>query len=377
MRVGVPKESQEGERRVALVPEAVRKLQARGIDVVVEPGAGETASHPDAAYEAAGAAVAGADAVWGAEVVAKVAAPSPEEIGLARQGTVLIGFLAPLGNPENVERLAAAGFTAFAMESVPRITRAQAMDALSSQSNVAGYKAMLIAANEIGRFFPMLMTAAGTVKPAKVLVLGAGVAGLQATATAKRLGAQVTAFDVRAAVREQVESLGARFLELDLGEDLETAGGYARALDEEGQRRQQAALAEAAGGFDAVVTTALVPGKRAPVLITAAGVENMKPGSVIVDMAGESGGNCELSLPGQTIVHDRVTIAAPLNLPSTMSEHSSQLYARNVSALLELLVVDGDLQLDWDDPIISGSCVAHGGQTGAPAPAAASAETAA
>jgi H+-translocating NAD(P) transhydrogenase subunit alpha len=377
VRVGVPLENRDGERRVALVPEAARKLQGRGVEVVVERGAGERASHPDAAYEADGSVVADSEAVWGAEVVAKVAAPTPREVELLRQGAVIIGFLAPLTDPEGVQRLASAGVTAFAMESIPRITRAQAMDALSSQSNVAGYKATLIAANQIGRFFPMLMTAAGTVKPAKVLVLGAGVAGLQAIATAKRLGAQVTSFDVRAAVKEQVESLGARFLELDLGEDLETEGGYARALDEEGQRRQQAALAEAAGGFDAVITTALVPGRPAPLLITAAGVENMRPGSVIVDMAGESGGNCELSVPGETIVHERVTIAAPLNLPSEMAEHSSQLYARNVSALLELLVVEGELNLNWDDPIVSGACVAHAGQTGPPAAAPASAETAA
>ena len=249
------------------------------------------------------------------------------------------------------------------MEAIPRITRAQSMDALSSQSTVAGYRAVLIAALEMGRFFPMLTTAAGTIKPATVLVLGAGVAGLQAIATARRLGAVVTAFDVRSAVQEQIESLGARFLKLDFETDAEAEGGYARELTEEEQQRQREALNEAIGRFDVVITTALVPGRRAPILVTAQGVENMKPGSVIVDLAGEAGGNCELTAPGETtVVHD-VKIVSPLNLPATMAEHSSQLFARNVLALLELLVgEDGALNLDFDDEIISGACVVRGGE---------------
>jgi NAD(P) transhydrogenase subunit alpha len=348
------------------VPDALRRLKAPGLEVTVEPGAGEGASHPDEAYVEAGAALGDP---WGADVVVKVVSPTAEEVERLREGAVLVGFLAPLSDPEGVQRLVAAGVTALAMESVPRITRAQAMDALSSQANVAGYKAALLAATEIGRFFPMLMTAAGTVAPAKVLVLGAGVAGLQAVATARRLGAVVTAFDVRAAVREQVESLGARFLELDLAADAEGEGGYARALDVDAERRQQEALAEAVAGFDAVITTAQVPGKRAPLLITRAGVEAMRPGSVIVDLAGESGGNCELSVPGETVVRESVRILAPLDLASTMAEHASQLYARNVTALLELLVgEDGELRLPWDDPIIAGACVAHAGQAGPPTP---------
>ena len=364
VRVGVPRETRPGEKRVALVPDALRRLRVPGLEVVVEPGAGAGASHPDEAYTAAGATLGDP---WGAEVVVKVAAPAPEEVGRLHDGSVLVGFLTPLDPLGVGERLRAAGVTALAMESVPRISRAQAMDALSSQANVAGYRAALLAATEVGRFFPMLMTAAGTVAPAKVLVLGAGVAGLQAVATARRLGAVVTAFDVRAAVREQVESLGARFLELGLGDDLEGEGGYARALDEEGERRQQAALGEAVAAFDVVITTALVPGRTAPVLVTAPGVAAMRPGSVVIDLAGEAGGNCELSVPGETVVSGGVRILAPLDLPSALAEHASQLYARNVSALLELLVTpEGELALPWDDPIVAGACVAHAAELGPP-----------
>lgn len=361
MDVGVPKESVEGERRVALVPDVVRKLSEKGITAIVEPGAGAWAQLGDEDYEDAGASVDG-DRAWSAEVVAKVRAPTAPEIERLREGGVLIGFLAPLTAPETARALADQGVTAFAMEAVPRITRAQSIDALSSQATVAGYRAALIAADELGRFFPMLMTAAGTVAPAKVLVLGAGVAGLQAIATARRLGAIVTSFDVRAAVREQVESLGATFLELDLGGDAEGEGGYAAELDEEGRRRQQAALQEAAADFDVIVTTALVPGRPAPVLITADTVTNMRPGSVIVDLAGEAGGNCELSEPGETVIREGVKISAPLDLPSTMPEHASQLYARNVAALLDLIVSDGELRLDFDDEVIAGSCVTRDGE---------------
>ena len=360
MEVAVPKESSEGERRVALVPDVVRRLAGKGIEATIEREAGAEAHISDGEFESAGASVG--EARWEADVVAKVRAPSAAEIERLRSGGVLIGFLAPLTAPETVRALAEARVTAFAMEVVPRITRAQSIDALSSQATVAGYRSVLIAAEELGRFFPMLTTAAGTVKPSKVLVLGAGVAGLQAIATARRLGAIVTAFDVRSAVREQVESLGAAFLDLDIGADAEGEGGYARELDEEGRRRQQAALQDAATGFDAIITTALVPGKPAPTLITADTVAGMKPGSVIVDLAGEAGGNCELSEAGQTVERSGVTIAAPLDLPSTMPEHASQLYARNVAALLDLLVDDGELRLNFDDEVVAGACVTRDGE---------------
>ena len=358
MRLGVPKETAEGERRVALVPEVVKKLKAKGVEVVVEPGAGVAALIPDALYEAAGAELG---EPWGADVVVKVAPPSAEEIGRLGDGTVLVGFLAPLTKGETIPALRDKGTTAFAMEAIPRISRAQAMDALSSQSNVMGYKAVLTGAEHATRFFPMLMTAAGTIPPAKVLVLGIGVAGLQALATARRLGAQTTGYDVRPETAEQVESLGAKWL--DLGIDASGEGGYARELTEEEREQQQTALTEATKGFDVVITTALVPGRAAPRLVTAAAVEGMKPGSVIVDLAGETGGNCELTTPGETtVVHD-VTIVSPLNLPADMPEHSSQLYARNVSALVELMLSEeGALALDFEDEIIAGACVTRDGE---------------
>jgi len=357
MRLGVPKETADGERRVAIVPEVVQRLKRAEIEIVVESGAGQGAYLPDAVFAEAGAVIGDP---WGAEVVVKVAPPTREEIGKLQSGSAYIGFLAPLTQPETAQALGERGVTAFAMESIPRISRAQAMDALSSQANVAGYRAALIGAQELGRFYPLLMTAAGTVKPAKVLVLGAGVAGLQAIATARRLGAQLQGFDVRAAVKEQVESLGAKFLELDLDFDAETEGGYARELTAEEQDAQRAALADAIAQVDVVITTAQVPGKRAPLLVTEDAVRRMAPGSVIVDLAGESGGNCELTEPGQTVVEHDTIIAAPLNLPSSMPEHASQLYARNLQALLELMVKDGKLELDFDDEIIKGACVAGG-----------------
>jgi NAD(P) transhydrogenase subunit alpha len=296
--------------------------------------------------------------------VAKVQKPSAAEVARLREGGVLVGFLQPLTDREGVERLAAAGVTGFALESIPRITRAQSMDALSSQATVAGYKAALLAAERLPRFFPMLMTAAGTVAPAKVLVLGAGVAGLQAIATARRLGAVVTAFDVRAAVKEQVQSLGAKFLEVESAADAEAAGGYARELTPEEQQAQREALEDQIARSDAVITTALVPGRPAPKLITAAAVDRMKHGSVIVDLAGEAGGNCELTRPGETYATDNaVTIAAPLNLPSSMPEHASSLYARNVLSLLELMTgEDGSLELNWEDEVIKGACIARDGE---------------
>src|SRR6201995_4926153 len=378
MRIGIPRETTAGERRVALVPDTVRKLTGQGHEVIVELGAGAGALLADSQYEQAGAQlVAEPAAGYDSDVGERVAPPTPEEIGHLRPTGVLVGFLAPLSNPERVRAIARTGATSFAMESVPRISRAQSMDALSSQSNVAGYRAALIGAQELGRFFPMLMTAAGTIRPATVLVLGAGVAGLQAIATARRLGAVVQGFDVRAAVKEQVESLGAKFLEFDLGGDLEGAGGYAKELTAEQQARQQELMAEAIGKCDVVITTALVPGRRAPILVTEEAVKLMKPGSVIVDLAGEAGGNCELSEPGQTVVRHDVKICAPLNVPSTMAEHASQLYARNIKALLGLMISDdGELSLDFDDEVIAGACITRGGEIvheGAKAAAAATA----
>jgi H+-translocating NAD(P) transhydrogenase subunit alpha len=362
MKIGVPKESAEGERRVALIPEAVRGLTGRGLDVSVESGAGEGSGHPDSEYSDAGAAVGSADDAWGADVLVKVAPPSAGEIGRLRRGQVLIGHLAPLTSPDTNRALADAGVTSFAMESIPRITRAQALDALSSQANVAGYAAALLAARQAGRFFPMMTTAAGTVAPARVLVLGAGVAGLQAIATAKRLGAVVTGFDIRRAAWEQIASLGGRPLELDFIPDAEAEGGYARPLTEEENDKVREALAENAPRQDVIITTAQIPGRPAPLLITADAVRAMSPGSVIVDLAGESGGNCELTRAGETVVEGGVKVIAPANLPSEMATHASQLYAKNVDNLLELLVdEEGNVALDFDDEIVAGACITHEG----------------
>jgi len=300
----------------------------------------------------------------GRHVVAKVAPPTGDEVGALEPDSVLVGFLAPLTNGAGNQAIARTGATAFAMEAIPRISRAQSMDALSSQATVSGYRAVLIAAQEQGRFFPMLMTAAGTIPPAQVLVLGAGVAGLQAIATSRRLGAVVTAFDVRAAVKEQVQSLGAKFLEVEGSADAEAAGGYARELTEAEQQAQRDALAAQIARSDVVITTALVPGRPAPKLITEDAANAMKHGSVIVDLAGEAGGNCALTKPGETYTTEQgVTIAAPLNLPSAMAEHASQLYARNVASLLELMTgEDGAVRLDFEDAIIAGACVTRGGE---------------
>jgi H+-translocating NAD(P) transhydrogenase subunit alpha len=362
MRIGVPRETAAGEHRVALVPEVVGKLQAKGLDVLVQAGAGADAMLTDAAFEDAGATVTDDPAeVWRSDVVVTIAPPDPQAIRALGSGSILIGFLAPLTSPQTTRALADAKATAFAMEAIPRITRAQAMDALSSQSNVAGYRAALLGAEEIGRFYPMLMTAAGTIPPAKVLVLGVGVAGLQALATAKRLGARTTGYDVRPEVAEQVESLGAQWL--DLGLEASGEGGYARELSEAERAQQQQALTDAIKGFDVVITTALVPGRPAPKLVTAEAVEGMKPGSVIIDLAGEAGGNCELTEPGQTVIRHDVKIVSPLNLPASMAEHSSQLFARNVLALLELFVgEDGALSLDFDDEIVKGACIVRDGE---------------
>src|SRR4051812_36230003 len=354
MKVGVPRENAAGERRVALVPETVKRLVDGGFDIQVERGAGLGASFPDAQYEEAGASLV--DDPYAGDAVVKVQTPSAEEAARLREGQLLIGFLQPLTDREGIERLGQRGVLAFAMESIPRITRAQSMDALSSQATVSGYKAALLAADRLPKFFPMLMTAAGTVAPAKVLVLGAGVAGLQAIATSRRLGAVVSGFDVRPVVREQVESLGAAFLDLGVvGE--ETEGGYARELTEDEQRQQQSALEERIPDFDAVITTALVPGRAAPRLIPAGAVAKMRPGSVVVDLAAETGGNCELTEPGEIVERDGVTIVGLTNLASSMPFHASQLYARNVSSLLQHLAPDGELALDWDDEITAAACV--------------------
>ena len=354
MRVGVPRETAEGERRVALVPETVAKLAAAGFELVAEAGAGTAASFPDDAYTEAGATLGDP---WEADAVAKVRKPSADEAGRLRSGQLLLGFLEPLSDPAGVEALAARGVTAFALESIPRITRAQPMDALSSQATVGGYKAALLAAEHLPRFFPMLMTAAGTVPPAKALVIGAGVAGLQAIATVRRLGAVTTGFDVRPVVREQIESLGANWLDLGVT-GAEAEGGYARELTPEEMEAQQRALEERISGFDVVITTAAVPGRPAPKVIPASAVEAMRPGSVIVDLAAESGGNCELTQPGEIVEREGVTLVGVTNIASTMPYHASMLYSRNVQSLLLHLAPDGELALDWSDEITAGACVA-------------------
>lgn len=364
MKIGVPKESVEGERRVALVPDVVKSLKRNEhVEVLVERGAGDAAGHPDSQYEEAGAKLVDADAAWGAEIVLHVAVPSAAEIGKLSSGQLLISHLAPWTSAETNKALAAAGVTSFAMEAVPRTTRAQAMDALSSQAAAAGYAATLIAARESGRFFGMMTTAAGTVPPAKVLVLGAGVAGLQAIATAKRLGAIVTGFDIRRAAWEQIASLGGRPLELDFIPDAEGEGGYARPLTEEENAKVREALGENAGKQDIVITTAAIPGRPAPLLITAEAVRKMAAGSVIVDLAAETGGNCELTEAGRTVVEDGVKVIGPLNLASEMAAPASQLYAKNLENLLGLLVsAEGQLTVDFDDDIVAAACITEKGE---------------
>ena len=358
MKLGVPMETAPGETRVAVVPDTARRLGESGVEVLVERGAGEAASFHDRAYAEAGAQVV-ADA-YEAELVCKVQKPSSDELDRLRKGTTLVALLQPLVDPEGVQALAERGVTAFSMDSIPRVTRAQPMDALSSQSTVAGYKAAILAAEHLGKFFPMLTTAAGTIPPAKVLVLGAGVAGLQAIATARRLGAVVSAFDVRPVVKEQVESLGATFLELDV-EGAEGIGGYAVALAEDQHQREQELIGRHAQESDAVITTALVPGRPAPVLLTEAAVGGMRPGAVIVDLAAEAGGNCEATEPGETVVRDGVTIVGLTNVPATMPVHASQMYSRNVHAFLTPMLADGELRPDWDDEIVRETCVARDG----------------
>jgi NAD(P) transhydrogenase subunit alpha len=367
MRVGVPKEVAANERRVALVPDAVARLVKGGFEVAIERGAGTAAACPDEAYKAAGAAIADRAAALGqADVVLQVQAPAAADLGLYREGGALVALLQPGSDAALIQQLARRRITAFSLLLLPRITRAQPMDVLSSQATVAGYKAVLLAATATGRFLPMLVTAAGTIPAARVLVLGVGVAGLQAIATARRLGAIVSAFDVRPAVKEQVQSLGAQFLEMAIEEHAETAGGYAKELSEETHRKELTFLAAAVKDADIVITTAAIPGKRAPVLITAAAVQGMKPGSVIVDIAAETGGNCELTEPGTEIVRNGVVILGPVNLPSTLPLHASQMYARNLSAFLGHVVQDGRLRLDFEDPIIRDTCVTHAGEVRKP-----------
>src|SRR5881628_2040795 len=348
MRIGVVRETMPGERRVALVPETVGRLAKGGNEVIVERGAGEASSFPDRMYTDAGASIGDA---YGAELVVKVQKPDDGELGRLGEGTVLIAFLQPLTNHALVRELARRRLTALSMDAIPRITRAQPMDALSSQATVAGYKAVLLAAAALPKFFPMLTTAAGTIAPAKAFVIGAGVAGLQAIATARRLGAVVEAFDTRPVVKEQVQSLGAKFLEVDLGETGEGAGGYAKELSEEAHRKEVELLAKAVKENDIIITTAAIPGRPAPRLITADMVKSMKPGSVIVDLAAETGGNCELCKPGETIEAHGVTIIAPLNLPATVAFHASQMFGRNIFELLKHIVKEGALNLDVSDEI--------------------------
>jgi H+-translocating NAD(P) transhydrogenase subunit alpha len=363
VKIGVLSETARGEQRVALVPDVAARLVAASFDVVVQAGAGEAAGFTDDAYREAGAAVEGdRQALLGAaDVVLSVQPPAVEDVPALRSGAATISFLQPATQGAVIEALAARGVTAFSLELVPRISRAQSMDALSSQASLGGYKGVLMAANRLGKFFPMLMTAAGTIPPAKVLVLGAGVAGLQAIATARRLGAVVEAYDVRPAVKEEVKSLGAHFLELDLASQ-EGQGGYAREQSEEFLTRQRELLTERVAASDVVVTTAAVPGRRAPLLVTAAMVAGMRRGSVLVDLAADTGGNCDLTRPGQVIEVDGVWVDGTTNVPSTVPLHASQLYARNLFNLLEHLVAGGALKLDFEDEITASACVTHGGR---------------
>ena len=359
MKLGVPRETVAGERRVALVPDTVAKLVKAGHEVVVEAGAGVESGFPDATYQAAGAKTGDP---WTADLVCKVQKPDTAEIGKLREGAALIATLQAATNPDLLRQLAGRRVTAFSLELLPRITRAQAMDVLSSQATVAGYKAVLLAAETVPKFLPMLVTAAGTLSPARVLVLGAGVAGLQALATARRLGAITSAFDVRAAVKEQVESLGAKFLVMEQQVQAEGAGGYAKELSADQHQRELEFLAKSVKDQDVVITTAAIPGKKAPVLITKAAVEGMRPGSVIVDIAAETGGNCELTKAGTVVHHHGVTILGPVNLPATVPLHASQMYARNVASFLALLVKDGKYQLDLSDEILTATCVTNDGK---------------
>lgn len=360
IRVCVPKEVRAGEQRVAMVPDVVKRLTALGISVSIQSGAGEAAGHGDNDYTGADI-ISDETALYNsADILLTVNPLSNEQIEQLKPGSIVIGYLNPYSDTDRFKRLQEKNISAFSMEMIPRISRAQAMDALSSQASIAGYKAVLIASTLLGKFFPMLTTAAGTVRPSKVLIIGAGVAGLQAIATARRLGAIVEGYDVRAAVKDQVESLGAKFVDIDI--KAEGTGGYARELTAEEKAQQQAILANHVAAADVVITTAAIPGRPSPKIITREMVERMKGGSVIVDLAAEGGGNCELTQPDQTILHNRVKIYGPLNVPSTVSGHASELYAKNLLNLLALLVKDGKITIDLEDQILKDSLVTHGGE---------------
>ena len=373
MRIAVPLEKQAGEARVALTPESVKKLIAGGTEVVVESGAGVKAGFLDADYTAAGAKMLDhAALLQSADILACVNRPEPEDYSSLKTGTVIIGFLKPLDEPAALAPIVNKQLTAFAMELVPRTTRAQSMDALSSMATVAGYKAVILAAERLPRMFPLLMTAAGTVPPARVLVLGAGVAGLQAIATGRRLGAMVEAYDVRAAAGQDVKSLGAKFLEVDLGGiETQDAGGYAKELSEEALQRGRDMVAKHAATSDVVITTAQIPGRRAPLMLTEAAVASMRPGSVIVDLAASTGGNCALTKSGETVNVNGVSILGPLNLPATVPYHASQLYSRNLTSFLGLIADKGALKIDMADEILKGACIAYNGENVHPKVAAA------
>lgn len=363
--VGVPKETEKHEKRVALVPDTVAKLIDRGLEVHIEKEAGLASNYLDSTYRDAGAEVIESrDRLFSsAEILLSIQTPPEDDLSKLKEGSVLVCFLWALQNPDTVSFLKSNGITSLGMDAIPRISRAQSMDALSSMSSIAGYKAALIGANELDRYLPMMMTAAGTIAPAKVLVLGAGVAGLQAIATAKRLGARVEAFDIRPAVKEQVESLGASFVEVpDLDEASETEGGYAKELAEDKQERQRQVIHEHAKKSDIIITTALIPGKPAPLLVTQAMVEDMQPGSVIVDLAAEQGGNCELTEEGQTIEVNEVKIVGPINLPSYLAHHASQLYSKNMMALLDHLLEEGKPNFDFEDEITKNTTITHQGE---------------
>lgn len=367
MKVTVLAETRPHERRVALVPAGVKSLLKAGLDVSIQAGAGDPAGFRDEEYAEAGASVVdgASQALESADIVLKVAAPTTEgaadEVSALRAGQAVISFMSPMTEPELVTRLAQAGVVSFAMDQIPRITRAQRMDVLSSQANVAGYKAVLLGADNLSKFLPMFMTAAGTIRPGKTLVLGAGVAGLQAIATARRLGSIVEAFDVRAAVKEQVESLGAKFLEADMDGDAEDEGGYAKALSADQHQQELDLIASSIDTADLVITTAQIPGRKAPVLITRQMVESMRPGSVIVDLAGSTGGNCELTRLGETVVHQGVKILGPPNLPSDLAYHASEMYSKNITTFLLDMIEEGELVLDFDDEIVSGTCITRDG----------------
>lgn len=363
LTLGIPAETLDGEHRVAMVPDVVKRLARSDVHIHLEAGAGTSAYYADADYEAAGARLVDRATAWAAPVVAKVQPPTDDEIARLAKGQVVIGFLSPLDEPARIGQLAEAGVTALSMELVPRISRAQKMDALSAMSSLAGYRAALLAATALPRFLPLLTTAAGTIKPANVLVLGAGVAGLQAIATARRLGARVSAYDIRDAVREEVQSLGATFVDLPFEtQGMQDEGGYAKALAEEKQRRQTELLVPVIGSMDIVITTALIPGRRAPTLITEDAVRGMAPGSVILDLAAPNGGNCALTEPGQAVVREGVQIIGPLNLPAEMPYHASQLYARTLMAMIQEFTTEEGFTPNFDDEIFTGACVTHDGQ---------------